>query len=124
MAVGRSLQQGYIAARLADLPPRLTRETTGIEEGARLYLAPSVKQLLATTAARLEELASSDGATVYVSYCAGDVSWHRGPSYGSMNELFGVRHQLDVGPRQPDRRRHRAAHVHPRLRRPAPGHHA
>ena len=97
VAVGRSLQQAYIAARLADLPPRLTRETTGIEEGARLYLAPSVKQLLATTAARLEELASSDGATVYVSYCAGDVSWHRGPSYGNMNELFGVRHQLDVG---------------------------
>jgi len=32
-----------------------------------------------------------------VSYCAGDVSWHRGPSYGAMNELFGVRHQLDVG---------------------------
>jgi endo-1,4-beta-mannosidase len=96
VAVRGSLQQGYIAARLADLPPRLTRETTGIEEGARLYLAPSVKQLLATTAARLEELAS-DGATVYVSYCAGDVSWHRGPSFGNMNELFGVRHHLDVG---------------------------
>jgi len=43
------------------------------------------------------ELASSGGATVYVSYCAGDVPWHRGPSYGSMNELFGIRHQLDVG---------------------------
>jgi endo-1,4-beta-mannosidase len=97
VAVSRSLQQGYIAARLADLPPRLTRETTGIEEGARLYLAPSVKQLLATTGARLEELAGSDGATVYVSYCAGDVPWHRGPSYGNMNEIFGVRHQLDVG---------------------------
>ena len=97
VAVSRSLQQAYIAARLADLPPRLTRETTGIEEGARLYLAPSVKQLLATTGARLEELASADGATVYVSYCAGDVSWHRGPSYGNMNEIFGVEHQLDVG---------------------------
>jgi len=97
VAVSKALQQGYVAARLADLPPRLTRETTGIEEGARLYLAPSVKQLLATTAARLEELASSYGATVYVSYCAGDVSWHRGPSYGNMNKLFGVRHQLDVG---------------------------
>ena len=96
-AVARSLHQGYVAARLADLPPRLTRETTGIEDGARLYLAPSVKQFLAPTAARLEELASRDGATVYVSYCAGDVAWHRGPSYGSMNELFGIRHQLDVG---------------------------
>jgi endo-1,4-beta-mannosidase len=97
VAVAKSLQQGYIAARLADLPPKLTRETTGIEDGARLYLAPSVKQFLAPTAARLEQLASSDGATVYVSYCAGDVSWHRGPSYGRMNELFGIRHQLDVG---------------------------
>ena len=95
-AVGRALHQGYISARLADLPPRLTRETNGIEPGARLYLAPSVKQFLAPTAAALEQLAS-DGATVYVSYCAGDVSWHRGPSYGAMNELFGVRHQLDVG---------------------------
>jgi endo-1,4-beta-mannosidase len=95
-SAARSLQQGYVAARLADLPPRLTRETTGIEDGARLYLAPSVKQLLAPTAARLEELARA-GATVYVSYCAGDVPWHRGPSYGSMNELFGIRHQLDVG---------------------------
>jgi hypothetical protein len=96
-AAARSLQQGYVAARLADLPPRLTRETTGVEDGARLYLAPSVKQFLAPTAARLGELASRDGATVYVSYCAGDVPWHRGPSYGSMNELFGIRHQLDVG---------------------------
>jgi hypothetical protein len=96
-AVARSLLQSYVAARLADLPPRLTRETTGIENGARLYLAPSVKQFLAPTAPRLEALASRDGATVYVSYCAGDVAWHRGPSYGRMNELFGIRRQLDVG---------------------------
>ena len=96
-AAASSLQQGYLAARLADLPPKLTRETTGIEEGARLYLFPSVKQFLAPTPARLEELASADGATVYVSYFAGDAAWHRGPSYGSMNELFGISHQLDVG---------------------------
>jgi endo-1,4-beta-mannosidase len=95
-AVARALHQGYISARLADLPPALTRETNGIEPGALLYLAPSVKQFLAPTAAALEQLAS-DGATVYVSYCAGDVPWHRGPSYGAMNELFGIRHQLDVG---------------------------
>jgi endo-1,4-beta-mannosidase len=95
-AVAQALHQAYAAARLADLPPKLTRETNGIEPGARLYLAPSVKQILAPTADDLEKLAS-DGATVYVSYCAGDVSWHRGPSYGAMNELFGVRHQLDVG---------------------------
>jgi len=96
VAVAKSLHQAYISARLADLPPRLTRETRGIEPGARLYLVPSAKQILAPTAAALEKLAN-DGATVYVSYSAGDVSWHRGPSYGSMNDLFGVKHQLDVG---------------------------
>ena len=99
-AVGKALLQSYIAARLADLPPRLTRETTGIEPGARLYLAPSVKQLLAPTAGLLGQLAS-DGATVYVSYSGGEVAWHRGPSYGSMNDLFGIRHGLDVGLNDP-----------------------
>ena len=101
IAIGKALHQAYISARLADLPPKLTRETTavrngGIEKGARLYLAPSVKQFLAPTARELDELADG-GATVYVSYSAGDVGWHRGPSYGALNELFGVRHQLDVG---------------------------
>jgi endo-1,4-beta-mannosidase len=95
-AVHRSLTQAYISARLADLAPALTRETTGIQAGARLYLAPSVKQVLATTADAVEQLAR-DGATVYVSYSPGDVDWHRGPSYGRMNSLFGVTHQLDVG---------------------------
>jgi endo-1,4-beta-mannosidase len=92
----KGLQQSYLTARLADLPPKLTRESTGIEQGARLYLAPSVKQILATTAGALRTLAE-DGACVYVSYSAGDVAWHRGPSYGNMNDLFGIRHQLDVG---------------------------
>ncbi len=92
----KALHQSYVSARLADLPPKLTRETTGIEGGAKLYLAPSVQQFLATTAGTLEQLAEA-GACVYVSYCAGDVAWHRGPSYGRMNELFGVRHGLDVG---------------------------
>lgn len=95
-AVAQALHQSYLTARLADLPPRLTRESAGIERGAKLYLAPSVKQILATTAGTLQGLAE-DGARVYVSYFAGDVSWHRGPSYGRMNDLFGVRHQLDVG---------------------------
>ncbi|HSZ42029.1 MAG TPA: cellulase family glycosylhydrolase [Trebonia sp.] len=95
-AVSKGLHQSYLTARLADLPPKLTREATGIEPGAKLYLAPSVKQVLATTASSLEQLAD-DGACVYVSYSAGDVAWHRGPSYGRMNDLFGVRHQLDVG---------------------------
>ena len=95
-AVAGTLHQSYVAARLADLPPKLTREADGIEPGARLYLAPSVKQFLAPTPAALERLAE-DGATVYVSYFPGDSPWQRGPSYGSMNELFGIRHRLDVG---------------------------
>jgi hypothetical protein len=94
--LARSLHQAYAAARLADLPPRLTRESDGIEPGARLYLAPSAKQFLAPTVAALERLAEG-GATVYVSYWAGDSPEQRGPWYGSVNELFGVRHQLDAG---------------------------
>jgi endo-1,4-beta-mannosidase len=95
-AVAKALHQGYVSASLAGLPPRLTRETTGIAGGAKLYLAPSVKQILAPTADVLEDLAGQ-GAHVYVSYSSGDVAWHRGPSYGRMNDLFGIRHQLDVG---------------------------
>src|SRR5215469_13796705 len=99
-AVAKALHQAYASARLADLPPMLTRESDGIEPGARLYLAPSVKQILAPTATVMERLAR-DGACVYVSYSAGHTAWHRGPSYGRMNELFGVRHQLDVGLAEP-----------------------
>jgi endo-1,4-beta-mannosidase len=102
--IARSLAQAYVSARLADLPVALTRETSGIADGgrgdARLYLAPSVKQLLAPTAAVLERLAA-DGACVYLSYSAGDTAWHRGPSYGRLDERFGVRHQLDVGMANP-----------------------
>ncbi|HWG02752.1 MAG TPA: cellulase family glycosylhydrolase [Trebonia sp.] len=96
VAVAKALHQGYVTTSLAGLSPALTRETAGIEQGAGLYLAPSVKQILAPTADVLEALASQ-GACVYVSYSAGDLAWHRGPSYGRMNELFGIRHQLDVG---------------------------
>jgi hypothetical protein len=74
----------------------LTRETDGIGQDARLYLVPSVKQLLAPTGAVLERLAAG-GACVYASYSPGDTAWHRGPSYGRLNEMFGIRHQLDVG---------------------------
>ncbi len=122
-AVVRSLAQGYISARLADLAPALTRETAGIEPGARLYLAPSVKQVLATTADDLEQLAR-DGATVYVSYSPGDVDWHRGPSYGRMNSLFGIEHQLDVGVVDPIEDDVVELDAQPRLRRAATGHHA
>jgi endo-1,4-beta-mannosidase len=95
-SIAKTLAQAYVSARLADLPPALTRESGGIGPDARLYLAPSVKQMLAPTAAALERLAA-DGACVYLSYSAGESDWHRGPSYGRLNELFGVIHQLDVG---------------------------
>jgi len=94
--IAATLAQAYVSARLADLAPALTRESAGLAPGARLYLAPSVKQLLAPTAPALERLAA-DGACVYLSYCAGDTGWHRGPSYGRLDQLFGVRHQLDAG---------------------------
>jgi endo-1,4-beta-mannosidase len=98
-AITQTLAQAYVSARLADLAPAPARESAGLQESAgiaRLYLAPSVKQLLAPTAAALERLAA-DGACVYLSYCAGDTPWHRGPSYGRLDETFGVRHQLDAG---------------------------
>ncbi len=94
--IAATLAQAYVSARLADLAPALARETGAIAGTARLYLAPSVKQLLATTPAQLERLAAG-GATVYVSYSAGANGWHRGPSFGRLNQLFGVTHQLDVG---------------------------
>jgi endo-1,4-beta-mannosidase len=90
------LRQAYISARLADLPVALARESSGIGDDARLYLVPSVKQLLAPTWQRLEQLAEG-GATVYASYCAGYDATHRGPSYGRLNAMFGVEHQLRAG---------------------------
>jgi endo-1,4-beta-mannosidase len=94
--IAATLAQAYVSARLADLAPAVIRESDGLADGARLYLAPSVKQLLAPTVAAFEQLAA-DGACVYLSYSAGDTEWHRGPSYGRLDEVFGVRHQLDVG---------------------------
>lgn len=90
------LAQAYVSARLADLPVALARETAGIGDDARLYLLPSVKQLLATTPAQLEQLAAG-GACVYFSYSAGIGGWHRGPSYAGLNAAFGVRQELSYG---------------------------
>jgi endo-1,4-beta-mannosidase len=94
------LRQAYVSARLADLPLALTRESDGLADGARLYLVPSAKQLLAPTWRHLAGLAA-DGATVYVSYCPGTTDAHRGPSYGWLNEIFGVEHQLSPGMSEP-----------------------
>jgi endo-1,4-beta-mannosidase len=92
----QTLRQAYVAARLADLPVALVRETSGITVGARLYLVPSVKQLLAPTVAELAALAEG-GATVFLSYSAGPVAWHRGPSINGLNAAFGVEHELRYG---------------------------
>jgi endo-1,4-beta-mannosidase len=91
-----SLSQAYVAARLADLPVALTRESSGIEPGARLYLLPSAKQLLGPSWHELEALATG-GATVYVSYSPGDNEHHPGPWYAHLNAMFGVHHQLRNG---------------------------
>lgn len=91
-----TLRQAYISARHADLAPAIARESTGIGDGARLYLIPSTKQLLAPTWERMAELARG-GATVYLSYSNGTHMNQRGPWYARLNELFGVRHQLRYG---------------------------
>jgi endo-1,4-beta-mannosidase len=93
---GDALRQAYVAARLADLPVALTRESDGIERGARLYLLPSAKQLLADSWHELEAIAAG-GATVYVSYSPGDNDHHPGPWYAHLNAMFGIRHQLRGG---------------------------
>ena len=91
-----NLRQAYVLTKLADLPVALTRESRGLPTGARLYLVPSVKALLAPTWLRLDELAR-EGATVYVSYFGGSHANQRGPWYANLNRLFGIRHQLEYG---------------------------
>jgi endo-1,4-beta-mannosidase len=92
-----TLRQAYICARLADLPAALTRESQGLAGGVRLYLVPATRQLLGPTWQELERLAAG-GATVYVSYCRGGHGVHRGPWHPSLNDMFGVEHQLGYGP--------------------------
>lgn len=92
-AAGR---QAWVAGRLADLAPAVTRESDGLADDALLYLVPATKQLLSPTWYELEERARR-GATVYVSYCPGAHDEQRGPWYAHLDELFGVRHQLEYG---------------------------
>ncbi len=91
-----ALQQAHIAAREADLALGFVREIDGIVSGYKLYLVPSTKQLTGPSWLRLGELAEA-GATVYVSYCAGESDFQRGPWWTATEELFGVRHQLVYG---------------------------
>jgi endo-1,4-beta-mannosidase len=94
--IAATLRQTYVAARLADTPLAVTRESTGLDHDARLYLVPSTKQLLAPTWHELEELAAG-GACVYVSYSAGSADAQRGPWYARLNGMFGLEHQLRYG---------------------------
>ena len=91
-----ALEQAHIAAREADLALGFVRESDGIVPGYKLYLVPSTKQLTGPSWLRLGELAEA-GATVYVSYCAGESDFQRGPWWTATEELFGVRHQLVYG---------------------------
>src|ERR1022692_870037 len=91
-----ALRQSYVAARLADLPVALTRESDGIADGALLYLLPSAKQLLGPSWHRLEAIAAA-GATVYASYSPGDNDHHPGPWHANLNAMFGITHQLRNG---------------------------
>ncbi|HYO17248.1 MAG TPA: cellulase family glycosylhydrolase [Dermatophilaceae bacterium] len=91
-----ALEQAHIAAREADLALGFVRESDGIVSGYKLYLVPSTKQLTGPSWLRLGELAEA-GATVYVSYCAGESDFQRGPWWTATEELFGVRHQLVYG---------------------------
>jgi endo-1,4-beta-mannosidase len=95
-----ALRQGYVAAREASLPVGFTRERDGLDPDATLYLLPSAKQLLAPTWRVLSERAEA-GAAVYLSYCAGDNTYHRGPWHPKLNEMFGVEHQLAYGLNNP-----------------------
>jgi endo-1,4-beta-mannosidase len=91
-----TLRQAYIAARLADVPVALTRESQSLGHGGRLYLVPSTKHLLGPTWAELERFAEG-GATVYVSYSRGSHAVHRGPWHTHLNAMFGVEHDLGYG---------------------------
>ncbi len=95
-----ALRQAWIAAWEADLPLTIERAADGLSGEHDLYLVPSVKHLLTTTWQRLRELAEA-GATVYVSYCAGEGGWQRGPWWYEMNEMFGIEHQLRYGLAEP-----------------------
>ncbi|MFE6997215.1 cellulase family glycosylhydrolase [Microbacterium sp. NPDC057659] len=90
----RTTEQAYLAAHAAHLPVALLREREdgGLDDDARLYLLPSIKQLCATSWTQLGELAE-DGATVYASYCVGEAAEQRGPWWAYTEELFGVQRE-------------------------------
>lgn len=95
-------EQAYIAAREAGVPAAIVREGRDgrIPVGYRLYLLPSIKELAGPTWLQLVSLAEG-GATVYVSYCAGESPNQRGPWWTNPETLFGVRNDLAYGLNDP-----------------------
>ncbi|GAA2353334.1 cellulase family glycosylhydrolase [Saccharopolyspora halophila] len=91
-----TLQQGYVAAREADLPVGFTRERDGIDEDVDLYLLPCVKQIQGPTWQELRGRVER-GAVLYLSYTAGEVGHHRQPWIPYFDETFGVRKQITYG---------------------------
>lgn len=96
--VEANCEQGHVALREAGIPGAVIREHEdgGLAPGYGLYLIPSVKALASPTWRQLAELAEG-GATVYVSYCAGESSSQRGPWWNATEPLFGVRNALRYG---------------------------
>jgi len=112
-AVRPNLLQSYVAARHADLPVALVRETDlpgpghaqpdqpsldqpSLDQRAKLYLLPCAKLVTTDGSQALLRLASS-GATVYASYFAGHGKEQVGPWMPWMDQIFGTAHQLRYG---------------------------
>ena len=95
VAVG---EQAYVAAHEAHIPVAVVREAEdgGIPAGYGLYILPSVKQLCGPSWLQLRDFAS-EGATVYASYCVGEIGVQRGPWWAYTDELFGVSHDSAYG---------------------------
>ena len=91
-------EQAYVAAHEAHIPVAVVREAEdgGIPAGYGLYLLPSVKQLCGPSWLQLRDFAS-EGATVYASYCVGEIGVQRGPWWAYTDELFGVNHDSAYG---------------------------
>jgi endo-1,4-beta-mannosidase len=89
-------RQAYVASREADLPVVLAREVDGLRADARVIVLPSAKQLLATSWARLRELAEA-GAVVYASHYVGEHTNQRGSWWPNLDETFGVQKQSRYG---------------------------
>jgi endo-1,4-beta-mannosidase len=91
----RDLLQAYVLARKAGLEVQVVPEESDLEP-FDLLLVPSTQKLLAPTWARLRARARA-GATLYVSYYAGDHEFHFGMWTDDFEGLTGARHRLRYG---------------------------